>query len=180
MHMQAKKTCGFRLYGMAMLQEAAALSFHFFKRCSRKGKKELPITDYRMTRFWISLDEGVQLVIKALHEAKGGETFISKIPSFRITDLAQAMAPQCRTKEVGIREGEKLHEIMVTQEDSAMTYEYEKHYIIYPHYSWWEEERILPGGTKVRDGFAYSSGTNTQWLDVEQLRGMLQDMDAAH
>lgn len=152
----------------------------FFQKMLAQGETVLPITDYRMTRFWISLDEGVQLVIKALHEAKGGETFISKIPSFRITDLAQAMAPQCRTKEVGIREGERLHEIMVTQEDSAMTYEYEKHYIIYPHYSWWEEERILPGGTKVRDGFAYSSGTNTQWLDVEQLRGMLQDMDAAH
>lgn len=152
----------------------------FFQKMLAQGETVLPITDYRMTRFWISLDEGVQLVIKALHEAKGGETFISKIPSFRITDLAQAMAPQCRTKEVGIREGEKLHEIMVTQEDSTMTYEYEKHYIIYPHYSWWEEDRILPGGTKVRNGFAYSSGTNTQWLDVEQLRRMLSDMDAAH
>ena len=93
----------------------------FFQKMLAQGETVLPITDYRMTRFWISLDEGVQLVIKALHEAKGGETFISKIPSFRITDLAQAMAPQCRTKEVGIREGEKLHEIMVTQEDSAMT-----------------------------------------------------------
>ena len=99
----------------------------FFHNIIKNGGKELPITDYRMTRFWISLDEGVQLVIKALHEAKGGETFISKIPSFRITDLAQAMAPQCRTKEVGIREGVKLHESMVTQEDSAMTYEYDKH-----------------------------------------------------
>ena len=93
----------------------------FFRSILAQGGDVLPITDCRMTRFWISLDEGVQLVIKALSEARGGETFISKIPSFRITDLAKAMAPQCRTKEVGIREGEKLHEIMVTREDSAMT-----------------------------------------------------------
>ena len=91
-----------------------------------------------MTRFWISLEEGVQLVIKALSEAKGGETFISKIPSFRITDLAQALLPGCEMPEVGIREGEKLHEIMVTREESLHTYEYEKHFIVYPHYNWWE------------------------------------------
>lgn len=150
----------------------------FFQKLIEQGETVLPITDYRMTRFWISLDEGVQLVIKALHEAKGGETFISKIPSFHIKDLAQAMAPQCRTKEVGIREGEKLHEVMVTPEDSAMTYEYEKHYIIYPHYNWWEENRILPGGTKVQDGFAYSSGTNTQWLGTDELRKLLQGINA--
>ncbi len=148
----------------------------FFKNILDQGGDVLPITDYRMTRFWISLDEGVQLVIKALEEARGGETFISKIPSFRVTDLAEAMAPACKMKEVGIREGEKLHEIMVTREDSVMTYEYEKHYIIYPHYNWWEEERVLPGGKKVEDGFAYSSGTNTQWLDTTQLRERLENM----
>ncbi len=148
----------------------------FFKNILDQGGDVLPITDYRMTRFWISLDEGVQLVIKALEEARGGETFISKIPSFRVTDLAEAMAPACKMKEVGIREGEKLHEIMVTREDSAMTYEYEKHYIIYPHYNWWEEERVLPGGRKVEDGFAYSSGTNTQWLDTTQLRERPENM----
>ena len=148
----------------------------FFKNILDQGGDVLPITDYRMTRFWISLDEGVQLVIKALEEARGGETFISKIPSFRVTDLAEAMAPACKIKEVGIREVEKQHAIMVTREDSAMTYEYEKHYIIYPHYNWWEEERVLPGGRKVEDGFAYSSGTNTQWLDTTQLRERLENM----
>ena len=99
----------------------------FFKEIVANGGKELPITDYRMTRFWISLEQGVELVIKALHDAKGGETFISKIPSFKITDLAQAILPGCEMPEVGIREGEKLHEIMVTREDSSTTYEYEKH-----------------------------------------------------
>ena len=96
----------------------------FFKQIIENGGKELPITDYRMTRFWISLEQGVKLVIKALEEARGGETFISKIPSFKITDLAQAMLPGCEMPEVGIREGEKLHEIMVTREDSATAYEY--------------------------------------------------------
>ncbi len=152
----------------------------FFKNIIENGETRLPITDYRMTRFWISLDEGVQLVIKALAEAGGGETFISKIPSFKITDLAQAMLPGCEMPEVGIREGEKLHEIMITQEDSAMTYEYEKHYIIYPHYNWWGEERIIPGGRKVEDNFAYSSGTNTEWLSVEQLQELLSSMELNH
>ena len=109
----------------------------FFQNIIDNGGKELPITDYRMTRFWISLEQGVELVIKALEEAHGGETFISKIPSFKIIDLAQAMLPGCSTREVGIREGEKLHEIMITREDALHAYEYKKHYIVYPHYNWW-------------------------------------------
>lgn len=150
----------------------------FFKNLIDKGEKELPITDLRMTRFWISLEEGVELVIKALEEAHGGETFISKIPSFMITDLAEAMLPGCVKKEIGIREGEKLHEVMVTREDSLHTYEYEKHYIVYPHYNWWIEDDLIPGGTLVQPEFEYSSGTNKEWLSVEQLREKLKtDID---
>lgn len=150
----------------------------FFQNIIDNGGKELPITDYRMTRFWISLEQGVELVIKALSEANGGETFISKIPSFKITDLAQAMLPGCKTPEVGIREGEKLHEIMVTREDSLHTYEYEKHYIIYPHYDWWGKEDVIPGGSLVKPEFEYSSGTNTQWLNVEDIQKLLStDLD---
>lgn len=150
----------------------------FFQNIIDNGGRELPITDYRMTRFWISLEQGVELVIKALEESKGGETFISKIPSFRITDLAQAMLPGCEMPEVGIREGEKLHEIMVTREDSLHTYEYEKHFIIYPHYNWWGSGDIIPGGRLVEPEFEYSSGTNTEWLSVEQLREKLKlDLD---
>lgn len=141
----------------------------FFRNIIEEGGKELPITDYRMTRFWIDLEEGVELVIKALSDAKGGETFISKIPSFKITDLAEAMLPGCDKPEVGIREGEKLHEVMVTKEDSMMTYEYDRHYIIYPHYIWWGEN-ILPGGKLVEKGFEYNSGNNTEWLSVDELR----------
>lgn len=141
----------------------------FFKSIIDNGGTELPITDYRMTRFWIDLEQGVELVIKALQQAKGGETFISKIPSFKITDLAQVMLPGCSMPEVGIREGEKLHEVMVTREDSMTTYEYDKHYIIYPHFEWWNKE-IISGGKLVEQGFEYSSGTNTEWLTVDELK----------
>ncbi|MBR1860436.1 MAG: UDP-N-acetylglucosamine 4,6-dehydratase (inverting) [Lachnospiraceae bacterium] len=146
----------------------------FFKDIIEKGETRLPITDYRMTRFWISLEQGVELVIKALKEATGGETFISKIPSFKITDLAEAMLPGCEKPEVGIREGEKLHEIMVTVEDAMTTYEYEKHFIVYPQMKWNDRQSIAPGGKKVPDGFSYSSGNNTEWLSVEDIKGLLK------
>ncbi|PXV91850.1 UDP-N-acetylglucosamine 4,6-dehydratase (inverting) [Lachnotalea glycerini] len=145
----------------------------FFKNIVDNGVTELPITDFRMTRFWIDLNQGVELVIKALKEAKGGETFISKIPSFKITDLAQAMLPDCKLKEVGIREGEKLHEIMITKEDSMTTYEYEKHYIIYPQYSWWDNNKIIEGGKRVEAEFEYMSGNNHEWISIQQLKERL-------
>lgn len=135
------------------------------------GGDTLGVTDMRMTRFWITLEQGVELVFKALSESKGGETYISKIPSFHIGDLAEAMLPNCNIDEFGIREGEKLHEVMVTKDDSWTTYEYDKHYIVYPHYEWANLERdILPGGKKVDEGFEYNSGTNNEWLSIEQLR----------
>ena len=144
-----------------------------FHNIIKSGGTELPITDYRMTRFWISLQQGVELVIKALGEAKGGETFISKIPSFKVTDLAEAMLPRCKKPEIGIREGEKLHEIMITAEDSLNTYEYDKHFIVYPQIVWDERRRAIPTGRKVPEGFSYSSGTNVEWLGVEEIRRLL-------
>lgn len=146
-----------------------------WKKIIDDGGKTLGVTDMRMTRFWITLDQGVDLVFKALHESKGGETYISKIPSFHIGDLAKAMLPDCKIDEFGIREGEKLHEVMVTKDDSLLTYEYEKHYIIYPHFEWWDfEAGFTEGGVKVADGFEYSSGTNTVWLGVEELKEALK------
>lgn len=147
----------------------------FFDNIIKNGGTELPITDYRMTRFWISLEEGVKLVIKALEESRGGETFISKIPSFKITDLAQAMLPGCEMPEVGIREGEKLHEIMITTEDSLHTYEYEKHFIVYPQMNFWNESKVIPGGNKLEYGFSYSSGNNSEWYNVEDLKKLLKE-----
>ncbi len=147
-----------------------------FRSIIQNGGTEMPITDYRMTRFWISLTQGVELVIKALEEASGGETFISKIPSFKITDLAEAMCPGCTLKEIGIRPGEKLHEIMVTVEDSHMTYEYDKHFIVYPQVMWNDRQQINLSGKKVEEGFSYSSGNNTEWLSVEQIRELLKEV----
>ncbi len=142
-----------------------------FEKLIEQGAKELPITDFRMTRFWITLEQGVELVFKALEEAKGGETYISKIPSFNITDLAKAMLPEAELKEIGIREGEKLHEVMVTKDDSRCTYEYDKHYIVYPNFEWVDLAKIfLPGGKLVEEGFEYNSGNNTEWLNIEELK----------
>lgn len=149
----------------------------FFDRLIRDGAEELPITDFQMTRFWISLEEGIRLVVKALHEAKGGETFISKIPSFRVTDLATAMGPDLKQVEIGIREGEKLHECMVPAADSLTTFEYEKSFIIYPHMEWCDLDKVvIPGGKKVEPGFVYDSGLNTEWLGVNELRKLISEM----
>lgn len=148
-----------------------------FNNLIEKGEIELPITDTRMTRFWITLDQGVDLVFKALEESMGGETYISKIPSFNITDLAEAMLPGATIKEIGIREGEKLHEVMVTKDDYRNTYEFDKHYIIYPNFEWWDATRNNKnGGKAVEEGFEYNSGTNTEWLSVEQLREALKNI----
>lgn len=147
----------------------------YFDQLINQNATELPITDTRMTRFWISLEEGILLVIKALMDANGGETFISKIPSFYIIDLAEAMLPNCKIKEIGIREGEKLHEIMVTVEDSFHTYEYDKYFIIYPDMEWWSNDNLIPGGKKVQVGFSYSSDNNSQWLSVEDIRVLLKN-----
>ncbi|MBB2184187.1 UDP-N-acetylglucosamine 4,6-dehydratase (inverting) [Lachnospiraceae bacterium MD1] len=146
-----------------------------FKNLIERGETTLPITDFRMTRFWITLEQGVELVFKALAEAKGGETYISKIPSFKIVDLAKAMLPNSKLVEIGIREGEKLHEVMVTKDDSRMTYEYDKHYIIYPNFEWMDiSKSLLPGGKLVEEGFEYNSGNNNNWLEVDQLLRELQ------
>ena len=149
----------------------------FFHNIIKNGGTQLPITDYRRSRFWISLQQGVELVIKALEEAKGGETFISKIPSFKITDLAQAMLPGCEMPEVGIREGEKLHEIMITVEDSMTTYEYDKHFIVYPQMVWSVNKRAVPTGKKVPEGFSYSSGNNDWWMSVEEIKERIKEVD---
>ncbi|MBN1044487.1 MULTISPECIES: UDP-N-acetylglucosamine 4,6-dehydratase (inverting) [unclassified Clostridium] len=148
----------------------------FFKSLIEKGENVLPITDYRMTRFWITLDQGVDLVFKALKESRGGETYISKIPSFKITDLAKAMNDDIDMIEIGIREGEKLDEVMITKDDSRMTYEYEKHYIIYPHFDWWNSQKFMtPGGKLVEEGFEYDSGTNKEWIGADKLKELLKN-----
>ena len=148
----------------------------YFKDLIENGETSLPITDMKMTRFWITLEEGIKLVLKALNESRGGETYISKIPSFKITDLAHAMLDNCTLKDVGVREGEKIHEIMVTSDDSRHTYDYEKHYIIYPSYNWWNNSFVLNGGKLVKPGFEYNSGTNKEWLNIADLKSRLKEL----
>lgn len=145
----------------------------FFKNLLEKGETELPITDKRMTRFWIDLEKGVELILKALYTAQGGEVFVSKIPSFKITDLAQAMNPGGAIKEIGIREGEKLHEVMITSVDSRSTVELSDCYVIMPEFNWYKPNEEIEKGVKIPEGFIYSSDRNTEWLSVEQLQQKL-------
>lgn len=148
-----------------------------FSELIAKGEQELPITDVRMTRFWMTLNDAVDLVIKALEEAKGGETYVFKNPSYKIVDIAEAMSPTGKIKIIGIREGEKLHEVMITSDDSRKTYDYGDHYIIYPNYVWWTKDNYFKeGGILIEDGWEYNSGTNTEWLDVDMLKEKIKKL----
>lgn len=143
----------------------------FFREILEQGITKLPITDSRMTRFWMTLDDAVDLVIKALEESKGGETYVFKNPSYNIVDLANAMNPNGELDFVGIREGEKLHEVMITSDDSRGTYDYGNHYIIYPNYIWWSKEHYFKnGGVLIEENWEYNSGTNSEWMSVETLK----------
>ncbi len=150
----------------------------FFKNLLARGVEELPITDERMTRFWMTLDDAVELVVLALREAKGGETYVFKNPSYKVTDIAEAINPNGKIKIVGIREGEKLHEVMITSDDSRGTYDYDDYYIIYPNYEWWNKDKFFKkGGKLIEDGWEYNSGNNTVWLNAETLRTKINEID---
>jgi UDP-N-acetylglucosamine 4,6-dehydratase/5-epimerase len=133
----------------------------------------LPITDPAMTRFWITLDGGVRFVLESIERMSGGEIFVPKIPSMNIMDVAAAVAPGCRTEIVGVRPGEKLHEVMVAEDDARNTIEYDDYFAICPSSAAWDHDVLGNGGRPCPDGFRYSSDTNTEWLSVEDLRRML-------
>lgn len=147
----------------------------FFRRCVATGWDHLPITDERMTRFWITLEQGVDFVLESLERMHGAEIFVPKIPSVRIVDLAEAIAPDLPRKVVGIRPGEKLHEIMCPSDDSHLTLEFDDHYLIMPTIQLsgnvdFTENRMGQKGCPVPDGFAYSSGANPVFLSVDEIR----------
>jgi UDP-N-acetylglucosamine 4,6-dehydratase/5-epimerase len=144
----------------------------FFKKMKQTGK--IPITDKRMTRFWITLDQGVQFVIDNLGRMKGGEIFVPKIPSMRVVDLAKAIAPECEIEIIGIRPGEKLHETMITEDDARRTLSFDTYYVIQPEFPWWKVE-YAKGGKPLPEGFSYVSNTNDQWLSVEDLKNLIKD-----
>ncbi|HWT97111.1 MAG TPA: UDP-N-acetylglucosamine 4,6-dehydratase (inverting), partial [Terriglobales bacterium] len=146
----------------------------FFQKQIAQGASELPITDERMTRFLITLQQGVNFVLSSMAMMRGGEIFVPKIPSMKMTDLAKAIAPNLPQKIVGIRPGEKLHEVMITEEDSWSTYELADRYYIEPAHIRWEVKREnLPGAKLVSEGFYYNSKNNTDWMSGDQLLALL-------
>lgn len=146
----------------------------FFQNLIDKGAKALPITDARMTRFWITLPQGVNFVLSSLEMMRGGEVFIPRIPSMKMTDLASIMAPEMEQEIVGIRPGEKLHEIMVTVDDGRNTLQMEDRYIIEPNFTFWKRDCYEGANVKrVEDDFAYASNTNDEWLDEAGLKKLL-------
>ena len=150
----------------------------FFQKLVREKAKEIPITDPRMTRFWITLDQGVEFVVKSFERMFGGEVFVPKIPSMRMTDLAAALAPKIPQKIIGIRPGEKLHEVMCPADSAHLTVEFSDHFVIKPSILFtmppdYHHDLTDERGKSVAEGFEYSSDKNTQWLDAAQLKELL-------
>jgi UDP-N-acetylglucosamine 4,6-dehydratase len=148
-----------------------------FKQMLARGAKDLPVTDKRMTRFWITLEQGVEFVIRSFERMYGGEIFVPKIPSMRILDLVESLIPGMPVKTIGIRPGEKLHEIMCPADDSHLTLEFADHFVIRPSIRFirqvdYTSNALGEAGTPVTEGFIYSSGTNPHFLTVEELRRM--------
>jgi len=160
-------------YGNVMGSRGSVIPFFMKKRADGV----LPITDPDMTRFNITLEQGVEMVIQALANMWGGEIFIPKIPSYRITDIAEAIGPECEQKIIGIRPGEKVHEEMITATDSFNSLEFDTHFVIMPSISLWDikEYQIANRCRRCKPGYAYNSGTNDEWLSVNDLRRLIRD-----
>jgi UDP-N-acetylglucosamine 4,6-dehydratase len=160
-------------YGNVMGSRGSVIPF--FRSIAAEGKP-LPITDLRMTRFWITLPQAVEFVMSSFNDMNGGELYVPRIPSMKVTDLAEAVAPGTELVEVGIRPGEKLHEEMISSEDSRRTLRRADRYIVLPTFAIWGGF-TEPAGEPVEDGFAYTSDKNDLWLNVDQLRSMLNDLN---
>ena len=159
-------------YGNVMGSRGSVVPF--FKKLAAEGKP-LPITDARMTRFWITLPKAVKFVNDSFDLMNGGELYVPRIPSMKIMDLVEAIAPGSETYEIGIRPGEKLHEEMISEDDSRRTLRVGERYVVLPTIADWGF--VAPEGEKVEDGFAYRSNTNDKWLDAESIRSILKDLD---
>lgn len=146
----------------------------YFKKMRETGT--IPITDPRMTRFWITIEQGVRFVINSLELSEGGEIFVPKIPSMNIMDLAKAIAPDCKYEIIGIRPGEKIHEVLVTEDDARHTLEFEDYFIVEPEFHWLTPKvHRANGGKPVQEGFVYASNANDSWLTVRQLEQLVRD-----
>lgn len=160
-------------YGNVLGSNGSVVPF-FLKK---KSEGVLPITDPKMTRFTITLEDGVDMVLHALETAWGGELFVPKIPSYRITDVATAVGPDCRQEVIGLRPGEKIHEEMITSSDSFYTYDLGKYYVILPSQHRWDLKEFIDhfNAEKVPEGFRYNSGENSEWVSVEELRALIKE-----
>ncbi len=158
-------------YGNVMASRGSVIPF--FQQQKRAGI--IPITDPRMTRFWITLEQGVGMVLTALQKMEGGEIFVPKIPSMKITDLAKAIAPDCKHEVIGIRPGEKLHEVLITKADARHTLDFNDFYIILPEYNWWNATNHREGKS-INVDFEYSSDQNEQWLSIEEMQKIIIKM----
>ena len=157
-------------YGNVMGSRGSVIPFFL----ARAQTSELPITDVRMTRFMITLEQGVELVWGAFDDMQGGEIYVKKIPSMTILDIANAVAPGAKHRIIGIRPGEKIHEQMIGSEDAPHTYEYDSHYRILPAiHNWSSDPSRINGGIKVKEGFTYTSDNNSEWMSVEALRSWI-------
>jgi UDP-N-acetylglucosamine 4,6-dehydratase/5-epimerase len=145
----------------------------FFQKCREKGV--LPITDRRMTRFWITLDKGANFVLNCLKDMVGGELFVPKLPSMSIMDLAKAVAPECSIEIVGIRPGEKLHEVMIPRDDARRTLDCGDHFVVQPDFTFWESKSIC--GEAVPDEFEYNSNDNPWRLSEEDMKELIREYD---
>ncbi|MFT4160426.1 UDP-N-acetylglucosamine 4,6-dehydratase (inverting) [Shinella sp.] len=162
-------------YGNVMGSRGSVIPFFL----SIRDKGELPITDERMTRFMISLEQGVELVWHAFDDMAGGEIYVKKIPSMKVSDLARAVAPEASHKIVGIRPGEKLHEQMISEEDAYYTYEYPEHFKILPAiHNWHTTGERIKDGVRVPEGFSYTSDNNSEWMSIEALQAWIRDNQA--
>ena len=141
----------------------------------QKSSDELTITDKRMTRFWITLEQGVDFVIKCTDLMRGGEVFVPKIPSMKILDLAKEIAPECKLKEIGIRPGEKIHEVLLTEEEARHAREFDNFFLIEPEHPFWNKGHIQ-GGKSLPEGFSYTSKENKEWLTKEDLRELIENI----
>lgn len=159
-------------YGNVMGSRGSVIPF--FK--SIKDTGSFPITDPRMTRFMITLEQGVELVWHAFDDMEGGEIYVKKIPSMKVTELAKAVSEEAKQEIVGIRPGEKLHEMMIGAEDSFFTYEYENHFKILPAINNWSSDKMrIKGGKKVPEGFTYTSDNNSDWMSKETLSSWIRE-----
>jgi len=148
----------------------------FFQKLVKEDASELPITDIRMTRFWLKLEQAVDMVLTALENMQGGELYVKKIPSMKMPDLAKAIAPNLKIKEIGIRPGEKIHEQMITKADAPNTIEFNDYYIILPQIDFENIQHKYPGAKKVAEDFEYHSGNNDRWLTIEDMKKLISEI----